>query len=417
VPTSSLPLLLLEFEDLVGGVKGEIIAQILQRLFQRSQTVAADDFVDLLDGFLDFCGQFLVHAGILSRIAARRNCDKLASAAAAACARRRSQNKNEPMGELPHLLPLLRRRAMVMRTHGGVLRTEPTETHRNGDGGALPVAVTGDEQPDFSGWEAWMAGHKELLKDELLKATGEALGIVGREFDGTIAAQAKRIEALELQLAEARGALDVLRGKGAPGSFNVLRQEMLDRVGDALGMVRADFEDKLAVQAKRISELELKLAEAVGAINILRGKGAPGSFNVKGTFDANAVYNYLDVVAFNGSSWVATRDRPGEVPGPGWQLLSSAGRRGPKGERGPVGPRGAEAPRWRSVTYDAGKNAFVVRLSDGSPGPILSVDCVFSELGVDPNDYSLRLVTIDWPEIRFSLKPLFERFFHEVTGR
>jgi hypothetical protein len=89
------------------------------------------------------------------------------------------------------------------------------------------------------------------------------------------------------------GALDVLRGRGAPGSFSVLRQEMLDSVGDALGMVRADFEDKLAVQAKRISELELKLAETVGALNVLRGKGVPGSFNVKGTFDANTVYNYL----------------------------------------------------------------------------------------------------------------------------
>src|SRR5262249_2379849 len=94
---------------------------------------------------------------------------------------------------------------------------------------------------------------------------------------------------LELKLAEAVGALNVLRGRGAPGSLNVLRQEMLDSVGDALGMVRADFEDKLAVQAKRISELELKLAEAVGALNVLRGKGAPGSLNVRGTFDPDKV--------------------------------------------------------------------------------------------------------------------------------
>jgi hypothetical protein len=207
----------------------------------------------------------------------------------------------------------------------GVIRTEPIETHvdRNGGSYGQPLVAT----DDWSDWEAWMAGHKNLLKDELIECTGKALGIVGRELDGTIAAQAKRITASELKLAEAVGAIDVLRGKGAPGSFNVLRQEMLDSVGDALGVVRADFEDKLATQVKKINELELKLAEAVGALNVLRGKGVPGTFNVKGTFSSDVIYSYLDVVAFNGSSWVTTRDSPGGLPGPGWQLLSSAGKR------------------------------------------------------------------------------------------
>ena len=43
--------------------------------------------------------------------------------------------------------------------------------------------------------------------------------------------------------------------------------------------------------------MELKLAEAIGALDVLRGKGAPGSFNIRGTFDADTVYSYLDVVA------------------------------------------------------------------------------------------------------------------------
>ena len=81
-------------------------------------------------------------------------------------------------------------------------------------------------------------------------------------------------------LAEATGAIDVLCGKGAPGTFNVLRQEMLDGVGDALGMVRRNIEDQIAAQAKQITELELKLAEAVGALTVLRGKEAPDSLNV-----------------------------------------------------------------------------------------------------------------------------------------
>jgi hypothetical protein len=120
----------------------------------------------------------------------------------------------------------------------------------------------------------------------------------------------------------------------------------------------------------------------------LRGKGAPGSFNIKGTFDANTVYNYLDVVAFNGSSWVATRDRPAGVPGPGWQLLSSAGRRGPRGECGPVGRDGADAPRWASVSFDPKRMSFTTRMSDGSLGPTVSLDCIFAGVGVDPRGFT-----------------------------
>jgi hypothetical protein len=188
---------------------------------------------------------------------------------------------------------------------------------------------------------------------------------------------------------------------------NLLRGGDDDPRGDAC---RDDgIEDRMAGQADE--------EVGAGALNVLRGKGVPGSFNVKGTFDANVVYNYLEVVAFNGSSWVATRDRPGEVPGSGWQLLSSAGRRGPRGERGPMGPRGADAPTWRSVSFDPKKMSFVVRLSDGSPRPLISLDCIFAEVGVDPRDYSIRLVTIDGFELKFSLRGLFEQFFDEVKGR
>jgi hypothetical protein len=79
--------------------------------------------------------------------------------------------------------------------------------------------------------------------------------------------------------------------------------------------------------------------------------------------------------------------------------------------------RGAEAPRWRSVMYDAGKNAFVVRLSDGSIGAVISVDCVFAGIDLDPMTYSVVLKMLDGSELKFSLRGLFEQFFHEVMGR
>jgi hypothetical protein len=52
---------------------------------------------------------------------------------------------------------------------------------------------------------------------------------------------------------------------------------------------------------------------------------------VRGTFDQSASYRRLDVVALNGGSFVALKDKPGPCPGPGWQLIASPGRRGAAG--------------------------------------------------------------------------------------
>jgi hypothetical protein len=183
-----------------------------------------------------------------------------------------------------------------------------------------------------------------------------------------------------------------------------------------MGVIRCELEDMLAAQAKRITALELRLAEAIGALNVLRGKGAPGSLNVRGTFDTNTVYNYLDVVAFNSASWVATRDRPGDLPGPGWQLLASAGKRGPRGERGPVGRDGADAPRWAGISFDPKKMSFTTLMSDGSLGPTVSLDSIFAGVDVDPASYSIRFAMNDGSELKFSLRGLFEQFFYELKG-
>jgi hypothetical protein len=118
-------------------------------------------------------------------------------------------------------------------------------------------------------------------------------------------------------------------------------------------IITETIDDLEAKHDRQIRELELKLAECVGAINVLRtGK----NLRVRGTFDEGARYEQLDVVAFNGSSFVALEDRPGRCPGPNWQLLASAGRRGERGSVGPRGERGlkgepAEAGQasWRSI--------------------------------------------------------------------
>lgn len=88
-------------------------------------------------------------------------------------------------------------------------------------------------------------------------------------------------------------------------------------------------------------------------------RGEPGSDGVdgkdayageaRGLFDAEANYRAMDVVSFNGSEWRAKRDDPGELPGDGWMLSASKGKRGDRGDRGPQGADGARGKDGSSV--------------------------------------------------------------------
>src|SRR5262249_40377840 len=108
--------------------------------------------------------------------------------------------------------------------------------------------------------------------------------------------------------------------------------------------------------------------------------------------DAYKKYTKLDVVEYDGSSFVAIRDNPG-IPGVGgWQLLSRSGRRGavgevgPRGRQGARGARGEDAPTIVAWTRDLRNYVAHPTLSDGRAGAPLN------------------------------LRPMFERFFEE-TGQ
>lgn len=79
-------------------------------------------------------------------------------------------------------------------------------------------------------------------------------------------------------------------------------------------------------------------------------RGADGlGFKVRGTYDQDSTYQPHDIVARLGSTFVATQENPGPCPGEGWQLFSSAGKRGDtgrpgesiRGEKGDPGEKGA----------------------------------------------------------------------------
>jgi len=104
---------------------------------------------------------------------------------------------------------------------------------------------------------------------------------------------------------------------------------------------------------------------------------------------STADYRRLDVVAFNGGSFVALKDAPGPCPGPGWQLLASQGKRGAAGERGERGERGPQgSPGLSGVTIrewkiDRARYVATPVMSDGSEGPPLELRGLFEQFLAD----------------------------------
>src|SRR6516225_10808407 len=78
---------------------------------------------------------------------------------------------------------------------------------------------------------------------------------------------------------------------------------------------------------------------------------------IKGTHDPKAEYFANDLVAKDGASFVAKRNDPGELPGPGWQLLARQGQRGIAGERGVPGRDAPRIVKWESRRRELHRHA------------------------------------------------------------
>jgi integrin beta 3 len=83
----------------------------------------------------------------------------------------------------------------------------------------------------------------------------------------------------------------------------------------------------------------------------------------RGLHDPEAVYRKMDVVSFNGCEWRAKQDNPGPLPGNGWMLSASKGKRGDRGEPGPAGK---SAPAIVANYIDAKALKHVITLEDGT---------------------------------------------------
>jgi hypothetical protein len=100
---------------------------------------------------------------------------------------------------------------------------------------------------------------------------------------------------------------------------------------------------------------------------------------VRGTFKDGEGYRAFDIVALNGSSFIARRDDPGDCPGAGWQLMSMQGRRGQQGQRGERGPAGPPGPAIESWRVDRERYQATPLMSDGSEGPLLDLRPLFEQ--------------------------------------
>jgi hypothetical protein len=106
---------------------------------------------------------------------------------------------------------------------------------------------------------------------------------------------------------------------------------------------------------------------------------------IRGTYDAEARYLHLDIVAHGGSSFIARKNEPSACPGPDWQLIASAGRPGRTGpigrtgERGEKGDKGDPGPVILAWEIDRAGYHAVPIMSDGTLGPPLALRALFEQ--------------------------------------
>jgi hypothetical protein len=157
------------------------------------------------------------------------------------------------------------------------------------------------------------------------------------------------------------------------------------------------FEDRIAkergfqrdVLAHVVAELENRAERAIEkAVERLRAAAAPRdgrSLFVRGTYDGDANYAALDVVALNGASFIAKRDNPGPCPGDGWQLVAAQGKRGIAGPKGEPGANGKDAPTIAGWGIDRKAYVLVPIMADGTYGPALELRELFEQFVLETN--------------------------------
>jgi hypothetical protein len=221
---------------------------------------------------------------------------------------------------------------------------------------------------------------------QLVDAFGATISIVRRQLRHELAEelaerdpQLKKIAELELKVAELTGAVDVLRGKEPPlparfPKVKIWVENTIYYEGDVVAFAGATY------QARRDT------AQMPGTADWACLAAAGSSLNIRNTYSSAETYKHLDVVMINGSSFVALKDNPGRCPDSGnWHLLASRGSRGQRGAEGARGvtglrgERGEAAPVIRAWKIDRARYTATPIMSDSSMGPPLELHGLFEQ--------------------------------------
>jgi hypothetical protein len=107
----------------------------------------------------------------------------------------------------------------------------------------------------------------------------------------------------------------------------------------------------------------------------------------KGEWNAVVSYELLNLVSYEGCSYLATRDNPGRPGGEsGWQAVAAKGAKGDSGPRGPRGNRGDRGAVETPVTIvgwflDVENYRACPTLNNGQVGCILDLRPFFEQFG------------------------------------
>jgi hypothetical protein len=267
------------------------------------------------------------------------------------------------------------------------------------DGDGLPLPSEQDQELILDAWREALGQALHIRdtewKEKVRVMAAEATAVIAElraaaaEFRSTLEAMTSERLAQIRPMDGPRGERGQKGDKGDPGELPIVRAWSEDDISYAGDVVTCDGG---TWQARKDTSKKPPHRDWVPLAVAGRNAASP---LVRGTFDPVQNYSALNIVAMNGSAFIARCDDPGECPGDGWQLIASAGRAGkpgPKGESGEPGPRGE-----RGLPGQAGLT-------------ILSWQ-------VDPERYRAMPLMSDGSEgAALELRPLFEQYHTESSG-
>jgi hypothetical protein len=258
------------------------------------------------------------------------------------------------------------------------------------DGDGIPVPSPQDQDVIL---EAWREVLGQILheRDNDWKQQLRAIKAESRAAIAELRANAAEIRSMmeamiEKRLAQIREPADGPRGEpgqrgepGPPGKIEDVRAYIH-------GAVHYERDVVFHEGSTYVAKCDTGRAPPHEDWQLIAAKGRDAAMpKIMGTYREGDNYSYLNIVALQGSSFIARTDDPGPCPGEGWQLIASAGKQGKQGQEGPRGlqgergERGAAAPTILGWKIDRERYCATPIMSDDSEVEPLQLRALFEQ--------------------------------------